>query len=96
MDATDVLHILRDRVPDAALDDASGVDMPTILVDREHIVEVCQVLRDDPTLQFALLVDVTAADYLPASPRYEIVYLAGVRRARRMRSASRLSRGGFG
>ena len=49
--------------------------MPAIVVDREHILEVCRVLRDDPALQFALLVDVTAVDYLPASPRFEIVYL---------------------
>jgi NADH-quinone oxidoreductase subunit C len=75
MDATDVLHILRARIPDASLDDVSGVDMPAILADREHILEVCQVLRDDPDLQFALLIDLTAADYLPASPRFEIVYL---------------------
>jgi NADH-quinone oxidoreductase subunit C len=75
MDATDVLQILRDSVPDAALGDVSGVDMPAITVDREHVLEVCQVLRDDPGLQFALLVDVTAADYLPASPRFEVVYL---------------------
>ncbi len=75
MDATDVLQILRTRVPDASLDDVSGVDMPAIAVDREHLLEICQVLRDDPALQFALLVDVTAADYLPASPRYEMVYL---------------------
>jgi NADH-quinone oxidoreductase subunit C len=75
MGATDVLQILRDQVPDAALDNAPAVDMPALVADREHIVEVCQVLRDDPALQFALLVDVTAADYLPASPRFEIVYL---------------------
>jgi NADH-quinone oxidoreductase subunit C len=75
MDATDVLHVLRARVPDASLDDRSGVDMPAIVVDCEHILAVCQVLRDDPELQFALLIDVTAADYLPASPRYEMVYL---------------------
>ena len=75
MDATDVLQILRARVPDASFDDASGVDMPAVVVDREHLLEVCQVLRDDPALQFALLVDVTAADYLPATPRYEMVYL---------------------
>jgi NADH-quinone oxidoreductase subunit C len=75
MDATDVLQTLRGRVPDAAIDDASGVDMPAIVVDREHIIEVLYVLRDDPALQFALLVDVTAADYLPVSPRFEVVYL---------------------
>jgi NADH-quinone oxidoreductase subunit C len=75
MDATDVLQILRERLPDASYTDVSGVDMPALAVDREHIVEVCQVLRDDPALQFALLVDVTCADYHPASPRYEMVYL---------------------
>ena len=40
--------------------------MPTIVVDREHLLEVCRTLRDDPALQFAFLADVTAADYLPA------------------------------
>jgi NADH-quinone oxidoreductase subunit C len=75
MDATDVLHILRARVPGASIDEASGVDMPAVVVDREHILEVCQVHRDDPHLQFALLADLTAADYLPATPRYEMVYL---------------------
>ena len=28
----------------------------------------------DPALQFAFLVDVTAVDYLPATPRFEVVY----------------------
>ena len=32
------------------------------------------MLRDDPALQFAFLVDVTAVDYLPAEPRFEVVY----------------------
>ena len=48
--------------------------MPTIAVDREHLLDVCLVLRDDPSLQFALLVDVTAVDRLPAEPRFEVVY----------------------
>jgi NADH-quinone oxidoreductase subunit C len=75
MSASDVLQILRARIPDAPFDDVSGVDMPAITTDREHIVQTCMVLRDDPALQFALLVDVTAADYHPRTPRYEVVYL---------------------
>jgi NADH-quinone oxidoreductase subunit C len=74
MDATDILQILREAVPDASLDEAPAVDMPTIVADRGHIVDVCRVLRDHPALQFALLADVTAADYLPAGMRYEVVY----------------------
>jgi len=74
MTAPPVIEVLRGAVPDAAMDEVPSVDMPTIYVDREHLLEVCQVLRDDPSLQFAFLVDVTAVDYLPAEPRYEVVY----------------------
>jgi NADH-quinone oxidoreductase subunit C len=75
MDATDVLQVLRAALPEASLEDRSAPDMPAVAVGREQIVEVCRVLRDDPRLQFALLVDVTSVDYLPADPRYEVVYL---------------------
>jgi len=74
MDASGPLDLLRAAVPDAAFDALPAVDMPTIGVDREHLLEVCLVLRDDPRLQYALLADVTAVDRLPAEPRFEIVY----------------------
>jgi NADH-quinone oxidoreductase subunit C len=74
MDASDVLQVLRETVADAALQDVPSIDMPTILADREHIIDVCEALRDHPDLQFSLLIDVTAADYLPAAMRYEVVY----------------------
>jgi len=74
MDASAVIDVLRETVPSASLDPAAAVDMETIYVDREHILDVCRTLRDHPALQFAFLVDVTAADYLPADPRFEIVY----------------------
>jgi NADH-quinone oxidoreductase subunit C len=69
-----VAEALRTAAPDATIEPASAIDMPTAYVDREHLLEVCQVLRDDPALQFALLADVTAADYFPAEPRFEVVY----------------------
>jgi NADH-quinone oxidoreductase subunit C len=74
MTAASVLDVLRDAAADAAYDEAASSDMPTIYVDREHVVDVCRVLRDHPDLQFALLLDVTAADYTPAEPRFEVVY----------------------
>jgi NADH-quinone oxidoreductase subunit C len=74
MAAVSVLDVLRDAVADAAYDAAPSTDMPTLYVDREHIVDVCRVLREHPDLQFALLLDVTAADYIPAEPRFEVVY----------------------
>jgi len=74
MDASALVDTLRRLVPDAAIEAAASLDMETIYVDREHVVDVCWVLRDDPSLQFAFLAEVTAADYLPADPRWEVVY----------------------
>jgi len=75
MDVAAVLDVLRQAVPDAALDVAAeSTDMPTVRVDREHLVDVCRTLRNHPQLQFAFLAEVTATDYLPVEPRFELVY----------------------
>jgi NADH-quinone oxidoreductase subunit C len=49
--------------------------MPTIYVAAEHLFETCQVLRDDPDLRFVLLLDIVGMDYLPRTPRFEVVYI---------------------
>jgi NADH-quinone oxidoreductase subunit C len=73
MDAA-VLELLALEAPAGAIEPAASVDMPTAYVAREHLLAVCGTLRDHPALQFAFLVDITAVDYHPAQPRYEIVY----------------------
>ncbi len=73
MDAR-VLDLVRQAVSADALEPVSAVDMPTAYVPREHLVAVCRTLRDHPELQFAFLVEITAADYHPAEPRFEVVY----------------------
>ena len=74
MDDSSLLETLREAVPGAAVEPAAAVDMPTLYVAREHLVEVCAALRDHPALQFAFLAEVTALDCLPAEPRFELVY----------------------
>jgi len=74
MDTSSLIDVLRSAVPGVSVDAAPSTDMPAIVVDRTRVRETLRVLRDDPALQFALLVDVTAVDYLPAAPRFEIVY----------------------
>jgi NADH-quinone oxidoreductase subunit C len=74
IDDSAVIDVLRAAAPDAALESLPSVDMPTIAVGREHLLAVCQTLRDDPSLQFSLLADVTAVDRLPEEPRFEVVY----------------------
>lgn len=97
MDTTFV-DIVRQAVPGASLELTASRDMVTAYVDRDHLVAVCQTLRDHADLQFAFLADITTVDLLPASPRFEIVYhlaclgaACGTAPARRLRLKVRLS-----
>jgi NADH-quinone oxidoreductase subunit C len=74
MDAAALSALLRDVVPGAAIEVLDAQDMPTIAVDRDHMLAAFAALRDHSELQFALLADVTAVDRLPAEPRFELVY----------------------
>ena len=75
MATTPVLESLRAVMPGVSLDAVASADgMPTIVVERGELVEVCRTLRDHPGLQFAFFVDVTIADLAPASPRFQAVY----------------------
>jgi NADH-quinone oxidoreductase subunit C len=69
-----VLDLISQGLPEGAVQPAAAIDMPTAYVGREHLLTVCTTLRDHPSLQFAFLVEITAADYLPADPRFELVY----------------------
>jgi NADH-quinone oxidoreductase subunit C len=74
MDPTRLLEILRARLPAVVFEPAPSVDYQTLFVPREHIVDALRVLRDDPELSFSTLAEITAADYLPRDPRFEVVY----------------------
>ena len=39
-----------------------------------RLVETCRALRETPSLRFNVLIEITAADYLPREPRFEVVY----------------------
>ena len=45
-----------------------------ISVPRETVLDALRTLRDDPELQLDMLSDLTAVDYLPREPRFEVVY----------------------
>jgi NADH-quinone oxidoreductase subunit C len=73
MDARTIIGILQKTVP-VDLEAGTATDQPTIYAPRDQLVAVCRTLRDSPDFQCALLADVTAADYWPREPRYEVVY----------------------
>ena len=49
-------------------------DELTTRVPKEHIVEVCSFLREDPELAFDYLSDLSGVDYPEHEKRFEVVY----------------------
>ena len=74
MDSQQIVDALRGSVPDGAVEVAPAADgMPAIYVALEHAVPVCTALRDLPSLSFGFAPDITAVDYMPREPRFEVM-----------------------
>ena len=74
--------VLKDHAAAAALDAAlpdaiTGAhaerNEPTLWIEPARIVEVCRFLKEQQ--EFVRLSGITAVDWLPADPRFEVVYL---------------------
>jgi NADH-quinone oxidoreductase subunit C len=64
---------LNERFPDGIVDAKFALDELTLIVAAGQLIAVCQALKSD--FQFERLSAVTAVDWWPISPRFEIVYL---------------------
>lgn len=74
---------------------AESIDFATIYAPADRFVDTCLALRDAPALRFNVLIEVTAADYLPREPRFEVVYhLLSVPHRARLRVKVRVPTGG--
>ena len=64
----------------------------TIVVPRDHIRASCQFLRDDPSLRFSFLSDLSTNDRFPIEPRFEVNYhLLSIENRTRLRLKVRLA-----
>ncbi len=76
MDATALAAALQEAAPGAALEAAPTVDQQqTLYVPPEHLKAVARALRERAELRFSVLIELTAADFWPREPRFEVVYL---------------------
>ena len=76
MDADTLVATLQAAVPDAQIEGAPTVDpQTTIYVSRDEVPALARALRDRPELAFDFLAELTAVDYWPKEPRYEVVYV---------------------
>jgi NADH-quinone oxidoreductase subunit C len=87
-----IVAVLQEALPAAQLAAAASVDLHAALyVSRDDVPAVMQRLRDHPELRFTLLAELTAVDFWPREPRFELVYLlVSIERAARLRVKVRL------
>lgn len=63
----------------------------TIWVEKGSIREACAILRDNPECPFDYLCDLTAVDWYPSEPRFEVVYhLLSIPKRERVRLKAKL------
>ena len=83
---------LETALPGAVLQRVWWVGDWTLIVDRSRLTEVALWLRDTPGAEFDFCSDVTATDWPPRAPRFDVVYsLYSVARRHRVRLKVRTS-----
>jgi NADH-quinone oxidoreductase subunit C len=93
MDPTALVRSLQEAVPGVQLEDAASVDLQaTVYATRDDVPALAQALRDAPGLKFDFLAELTAADFWPREPRFELIYvLVSTALAQRIRVKVRLA-----
>jgi NADH-quinone oxidoreductase subunit C len=76
MDAPTLIAALQAGVPGARVELAPSVDLQTtIFVSRDEWPALARLLRDQSDLRFDFLAELTAVDFWPRAPRFELVCL---------------------
>ena len=76
MDAETLVATLQAAVPDCQIESAPSIDLQTtIYASRDQVPALARALRDRPELAFTFLAELTAVDFWPKEPRYEVVYV---------------------
>lgn len=66
-----ILDALQSRFP-GSLEVVPAVDQPTVTAPKEMLLALMDFLKRDR--QMSMLIDVTAVDWFPSRPRFELVY----------------------
>ncbi|MGC4080937.1 MAG: NADH-quinone oxidoreductase subunit C [Vicinamibacterales bacterium] len=92
MDATAIAVAVGESLPGVQLEVAPGIDLnATLYAPAEQLIPVLQTLRDRADLKFELLAEMTATDFWPREPRFEVLYyLVSIEHRLRVRLKVRL------
>jgi NADH-quinone oxidoreductase subunit C len=92
MNSDDIVARLQEALPGAQFQAVPSVDLhATFYASRDDVPAMMQVLRERPELGFTFLAEITAVDFWPSEPRFEVIYiLVSIERAARVRIKVRL------
>ena len=76
MDSRALIAALQGAIPGAQFEAAPSVDLQaTVYVPRDDVPTVMRTLHDRDDLAFGFLAELTAADFWPREPRFELLYI---------------------
>jgi NADH-quinone oxidoreductase subunit C len=90
------LELIAQELNDAAPGTVTGTyheqDQACLIVDPEHVLDALRWLRDTPGQEYRFLSSVHGVDYLPAEPRFGVIYeLLNMPRVERLRVRAALA-----
>ena len=71
---TDKLEILKTKLQKFNIIFDTVNDMTGVYIDKNDILEVCKILKEDPELKFNSLVDAVSVDRFQKKERFEMIY----------------------
>ena len=76
MSTLNLIEIVQNKFPDLILSSHDQCGDQTVVIRKEGIATLAKYLKYDPQLEFNMLMDLTAVDYLKMkqTPRFEVVY----------------------
>jgi NADH-quinone oxidoreductase subunit C len=93
-DAGFALDLLKEKFPEQVVEISLPQGDALAVVQPQALTKVMDFLKNDPRLQFSMLVDITAVDYLGRKPRFDVVYhLLSIPFRRRLRIKVRVEDG---
>ena len=76
MDSTALVALLQEALPGVPLESAPAHDLQTtVYIGRDDVPAAMRSLRDRPELKFSVLAELTAVDFWPREPRFEVIYI---------------------
>ncbi|MFQ5589185.1 MAG: NADH-quinone oxidoreductase subunit C [Nitrospiria bacterium] len=89
------MHAIAEKIKSACPEGFVGVKEAfgelTVEVVRDQIMDVCRLVREDPSLDFDMLTDLCSVDFPNEAPRFEVIYqLYSLERNHRLRLKARV------